>query len=120
MIAYNINDVESTTDLLDRLEEDIKLRLYIEDEYGIPCLSFDGVKIGESILAKLYCKKTGIDIKELKKNQEPVEDIKLKDVIFPFIQYKNPKLKDVLEDMKKQVVDSHERKGYEKKLFSQI
>ena len=115
MIAYNINDVESTTDLLSRLEEDIKLRLYIEDEYGIPCLSFDGVKIGESILAKLYCEKTGIDIKELKKNQEPVDGIKLKDVIFPFIQYKNPKLQDVLEDMKKQVVDSHERKGYEKK-----
>lgn len=115
MIAYNINDVESTTDLLNRLEEDVKLRLYIEDEYGIPCLSSDGVKIGESILAKFYCDKTGISYKDLKEMKSPADDIVLKDVIFPFIQYKNPKLQDVLEDMKKQVVDSHERKGYEKK-----
>lgn len=115
MIAYNINDVESTTDLLNRLEEDVKLRLYIEDEYGIPCLSSDGVKIGESILAKFYCDKTGISYKDLKEMKSPADSIALKDVIFPFIRYKNPKLQDVLEDMKKQVVDSHERKGYEKK-----
>lgn len=115
MIAYNINDVESTTDLLNRLEEDVKLRLYIEDEYGVPCLSSDGVKIGESILAKFYCDKTGISYKDLKEMKSPADDIALKDVIFPFIRYKNPKLQDVLEDMKKQVVDSHERKGYEKK-----
>lgn len=115
MIAYNINDVESTTDLLNRLEEDVKLRLYIEDEYGIPCLSSDGVKIGESILAKFYCDKTGISYKDLKEMKSPADSIALKDVIFPFIRYKNPKLQAVLEDMKKQVVDSHERKGYEKK-----
>lgn len=115
MIAYNINDVESTTDLLNRLEEDVRLRLYIEDEYGIPCLSSDGVKIGEFILAKFYCDKTGISYKDLKEMKSPADDIALKDVIFPFIRYKNPKLQAVLEDMKKQVVDSHERKGYEKK-----
>ena len=115
MIAYNINDVESTTDLLNRLEEDVKLRLYIEDEYGIPCLSSDGVKIGEFILAKFYCDKTGISYKDLKEMKSPADSIALKDVIFPFIRYKNPKLQDGLEDMKKQVVDSHERKGYEKK-----
>lgn len=115
MIAYNINDVESTTDLLNRLEEDVKLRLYIEDEYGIQCLSSDSVKIGESILAKFYCDKTGISYKDLKEMKSPANSITLKDVIFPFVRYKNPKLQDVLEDMKKQVVDSHERKGYEKK-----
>ena len=115
MIAYNINDVESTTDLLNRLEEDVKLRLYIEDKYGIPCLSSDGVKIGESILAKFYCDKTGISYKDLKEMKSPADSIALKDVIFPFIRYKNPKLQNVLEDMKKQVVDSHERKCYEKK-----
>lgn len=115
MIAYNINDVESTIDLLNRLKEDVKLRLYIEDEYSIPCLSSDCVKIGESILAKFYCDKTGISYKDLKEMKSPADSIALKDVIFPFIRYKNPKLQDVLEDMKKQVVDSHERKGYEKK-----
>lgn len=41
--------------------------------------------------------------------------IPLKDVILPFISYKNPKLQDVLKDMKSQIVYSKERKSYEKK-----
>ena len=38
MIAYNINDVESTTELLNRLSGDVQLRLFIEQEYGIDAL----------------------------------------------------------------------------------
>ena len=46
--------------------------------------------------------------------RSPMDYIPLKDVILPCISYKNQILKDVLEDMKKQVVYSRERKGYEK------
>ena len=63
MIAYNINDVDSTTELLNRLQKDIELRLFIEDEYKIPCLSYDSVKIGETLLAKFYCDSTNIYMK---------------------------------------------------------
>ena len=116
MIAYNINDVESTTELLNRLKKDIDLRLFIQDEYGIDALSMDSVKFGETILAKKYCEATGISMKDLKEMRSPMDYIALKDVIFPFIKYKNPKLQAVLEEMKEQVVYSKERKGYEKKL----
>lgn len=47
--------------------------------------------------------------------RSPMDYIPLKDVILPFIKYKNPKLQSVLEEMKEQVVYSKERKGYEKK-----
>ena len=43
MIRYNINDVMSTYELLKRCEKDIQLRINIEDQYNINCLSFDGV-----------------------------------------------------------------------------
>lgn len=115
IIAYNINDVDSTTTLLSLLKQDVELRLFVEDKYKIECLSLDGVKIGERLLAKFYCDKTGISIKELKEMSSPMDFIKLKDVIFPFIKFKSKILKDVLEDMKTKTVDSHERKGYEKK-----
>ncbi len=117
MIAYNINDVESTTELLNRLKEkgEIDLRLFIQEEYGIDALSMDSVKFGETILAKKYCEATGISMKELKEMRSPMDYIPLKDVIFPFIKYKNPIFQDVLEDMKGQIVYSKERKGYEKK-----
>ena len=43
-----------------------------------------------------------------------MDNIPLKDVILPFIQYKNPKFQKALEDMKKQVVSSKNRKPGEK------
>lgn len=116
MIAYNINDVDSTEELLNRLKKDVELRLFIEDEYGIDALSMDSVKFGESILAKKYCETARISMQTLKDMRSPMDYIPLKDVIFPFIKYKNPKLQAVLEEMKEQVVYSKERKGYEKKL----
>lgn len=116
MIAYNINDVESTEELLNRLKKDVELRLFIQDEYGIDALSMDSVKFGETILAKKYCEATGISMNELKEMRSPMDYIPLKDIIFPFIKYKNPELQAVLEEMKGQIVYSKERKGYEKKL----
>ena len=115
MIEYNINDVESTTELLNRLKDDVQLRLFIEKEYGIDALSMDSVKFGETILLKKYCEETKLSEQYVKTLRSPMDYIPLKDVILPFISYKNPKLQDVLEDMKSKVVYSKERKGYEKK-----
>ena len=115
MIEYNINDVESTEELLNQLKEQIDLRLFIEKEHGIDCLSMDSVKMAETFLLEEYSKKSGIPKNVIKEMRSPMDYIPLKDVILPFIKYKNPKLQDVLEDMKKQIVYSKERKGYEKR-----
>ena len=115
MIQYNINDVESTTELLNRLSDDVQLRLFIEKEYGIDALSMDSVKFGETLLLKKYCEETKLSEQYVKTLRSPMDYIPLKDVILPFISYKNPKLQDVLKDMKSQIVYSKERKGYEKK-----
>lgn len=115
MIAYNINDVESTTELLNRLKPDVELRLSIEKEYGIDCLSMDSVKMAETFLLEEISKRSGIPKNVIKEMRSPMDYIPLKDIILPFIKYKNPKLQSVLEEMKEQVVYSKERKGYEKK-----
>ena len=115
MIAYNINDVESTTELLNRLQPDIELRLFIEKEHGIDCLSMDSVKMAETFLLQKFSEKSGIPKDVIREMRSPMDYIPLKDVILPFIKYKNPKLQSVLEEMKEQVVYSKERKGYEKK-----
>lgn len=115
MIAYNVNDVESTTELLNRLKDDVQLRLFIEQEYGIDALSMDSVKFGETLLLKKYCEQTNLSEQYVKTLRSPMDYIPLNDVILPFVQYKNPILQDVLKDMKSQIVYSKERKGYEKK-----
>mgnify|MGYP003180939325 CR=1 FL=1 len=113
MIKYNINDVESTATLLYKCENDIKLRLNIEKEYGIKALNKDGVNLGMEIIKYKYLEKTHKTWWEIKDLRSPCDKIALNDVILPFIKYDTPILQDLLKEMKQQVV-SPGRKGYEK------
>ena len=116
MISYNINDVKSTYSLFNYLVKngDIDLRLFIEQEYGFNALSMDSVKFGETLIAKKVCEELHINKRQLEQMRSPMDDIPLKDVILPFIRYKNPKFQEALEDLKKQVVSSKNKKPGEK------
>ena len=116
MIDYNINDIESTSELLNRCKKDVDLRIAIEDEYGVRVLSKDGVNIGMKILTQKYLEKTGLTWWDIKDLRSPMSVIPLKDVILPFIKYDSPILQRVLDDMKNQIV-SPGRKGYENKFI---
>ena len=113
MIQYNINDVNSTEELLYRCENDIKLRLNIEEEYGIKALNKDGVNLGMEILKTKYLEKTHKTWNDIKDLRSPCDKIALNEIILPFIKFENPILKDLLNEMKQQVV-SPDRKGYNK------
>ena len=116
MIQYNINDVESTSELLVRCKKDIELRIAIEDEYGVRVLSKDGVNIGMKLITQKYLEKTGQTWWDIKDLRSPMDKIPLKDVILPFVKYDSPILKDMLDTLKKQTV-SPGRKGYEYKFI---
>lgn len=116
MIEYNINDVNSTEELLNRCKKDVDLRLAIEDEYGVRVLSKDGVNIGMKILTQKYLEKTGQTWYDIKDLRSPMDVIPLNKVILPFIKYDSPILQRVLDDMKSQIV-SPGRKGYENKFI---
>lgn len=114
MIEYNINDVDSTEALLNKCKDKVELRIAIEDEYGVRVLSKDGVNIGMKILTQKYLEKTGLTWWDIKDLRSPADVIALNEVILPFIEYRDPILKNVLSDMKNQIV-SPGRKGYENK-----
>jgi len=116
MIEYNINDVMSTYELLKKCEKDIQLRLNIEDQYHIHCLSKDGVNIGMQILAEEYMNKTGISWDILKNMRSPADIIDLNEIILPIIKYNTPILQNLLNEMK-QLKVSPGRKGYEKQFL---
>lgn len=116
MIQYNINDVESTTELLNRCKNDIELRIAIENEYGVRVLSKDGVNIGMKILTQKYLEKTNQRWEDIKDLRSPMDYIHLNSVILPFIKYKDPILRGILKEMKEKTV-SPGRKGYEKKFI---
>lgn len=114
MIEYNINDIDSTEALLNKCKDKVELRIAIEDEYGVRVLSKDGVNIGMKILTQKYLEKTGLTWWDIKDLRSPADVIALNEVILPFIEYRDPILKNVLSDMKNQIV-SPGRKGYENK-----
>lgn len=113
MIQYNINDVNSTEELLYRCENDIKLRLNIEEEYGIKALNKDGVNLGMEILKTKYLEKTHKTWNDIKDLRSPCNKIALNEIILPFIKFDNPILRDLLNEMKQQVI-SPDRKSYNK------
>ena len=116
LVNYNINDVMSTLELLNRCKNDLELRVSIEKEYGIDCLSKDGMKIGMEILKHKYLEYTGMRWENLKDLRSPMELIPLKDVILPFIKFNDAKLQALLENMKNITV-SPERKGFEQSVL---
>lgn len=116
MIEYNINDVMSTTYLLEISQEQIELRISIEDEYQINCLSKDGVGIGVEILKQRYLAATGMSWYDLRDLRSPMDKIPLKDVILPIIEFKDPILQSLLKEMKGLTVTAG-RKGWNKKFI---
>lgn len=114
MIQYNINDVMSTTELLNRCKKDIELRISIEDQYHIDCLSKDGVGIGAELLKQEYLQATDLKWDDIKDLRSPMDRIPLKDVILPNISFKTPLLNDLLTEMKGLVIGAG-REAWNKK-----
>lgn len=119
MIEYNVNDVDATETLLNKVKEDVELRLEVEKEWGFDALSMSGVRFGEEILLRKTLDITNTTKDELKTRTRKVGDIRLGDIILPFIQYSNPKLKEVLLDVKNATCNASKsdkkQKNYEKK-----
>lgn len=119
MIAYNVNDVEATEALLNKVKDEVELRLTVEKEWKFDALSMSGVRFGEEILLREYRKYNKASKDDLKAITRRIGNISLKDIILPFIQYSNPKLKEVLLDVKNAICNpcksDKKQENYEKK-----
>lgn len=113
MLEYNLNDVMSTNELLNRCIAAIELRLGIEEEYGIDVLSKDGMTIGTEILKTKYLQATGKSWYEIKDLRTPCDIIDLSKVIFDVVHFETPKLQELLVELKQQKVSAG-RDGYNK------
>lgn len=118
MIKYNENDVDATELLLNTVKDEVDLRLEVEKEWGFDALSMSNIRIGEEILLRQSNLK-GVALEEAKSKIRRVAKIENKDIVLPFIQYSNPKLKEVLLDVKNATCypckSDKKQKNYEKK-----
>nr|DAI01119.1 MAG TPA: DNA polymerase [Caudoviricetes sp.] len=112
LISYNINDVESTEELLYRCKDLLELRIETEKDFGLPCLSLDRVNLGDRLLQLKVMEKTGLNKKQLENMKSPANYVDLEKVIFPWIKFESPILQKKLTNMKNQHNVSPGRKGY--------
>jgi len=114
-IGYCINDVRASYEFykitigdtehpLYKDNNQVQLRLDIEEEFGIKCLSFSDSKIGDEMIKKFYCQEKRILPNDLPKKGTFRKSISVKACIAPYIEFKTKQLQDFLSGLKKEVM----------------
>ena len=116
LLNYNLNDVESTEEFLNRCKKDIELRLAIEDGFHISALNKDGVNLGMEIIKVRYLQETGKQWFQIKDLRSPCENLCFGDIIFSYISFKTPELQQLLEDLKQHCANPNDN-SFERKFL---
>lgn len=96
VIMYCYNDIDSTAELLSLLKNDLMLRIQIQGEFKIKCLSKDGVGIGVDIFTKYVCEKLQCHPKQLKNYVELPHSIIVGKYIDPLVKFKTKQFQELL------------------------
>lgn len=129
VIPYNHHDVFATHELykITKGETDhplykgidkIQLRLDVQEEFGIKCLNYNDVKIGDSINKITYSKLSGIPIKEISKNGTFRNKIKVSDCIKANIKFESLELQSFYNEFSKLEFDPLNLKKTKGKTFT--
>jgi len=108
---YCKNDVMKTYDFykitigetdhpLYRGNNQIELRMDIEQEFGIPCMNYSDSKIGDEMIKKYYCEEKKLDPLKLPRKGTFRKAIYLKNCIAPYVKFKTFQLDQFLKNLK--------------------
>ncbi len=106
VITYCINDVLSTKEIFKYSKEQIVLRQQLTKEYSINLYSASEPRISKELFLHFLEKKTGIPKSEIKTLRTPRRYIVLADCILPYVEFKTPELKAMLDYFLKTVITS--------------
>ena len=107
VIEYCINDVLSTEELYNHSQHKFKLRSILGDIYNINFTNYNDVKIGESIILNMYCKKTGLNLEDVKYKQTRRNNIDLVDCIPDYIKFNSKEFNNLVKVFSKQSINPY-------------
>lgn len=127
-ISYCKNDILSTLEVykITKGETDINfykgkdkiaLRYNIENEFGIKCLNYNDVKIGEQLIQKGYIKSTGIDKNELyslKKKED--NNFTFKDCFPDYYSFRTPQFNSFIDSIKDVKITQDKKQEFKLKI----
>ena len=113
LLSYNRNDVLFTAEFYKTCSEKIELRKKISKKYNLKVLNKSDVVIGESIFIKYLSDVMDIPPSELTKIRGRRADVPLKDIIFPYIKFDDPRFQKLLKLMQETVSSSSFLKNFD-------
>lgn len=97
LIDYCKNDVLITKSIFEYSKKALTLRRNIKTELNVgwEVLSFDGIKLGNTVTARMICDELGITEKEFNKLRSEVTSVTGQEILLPFIRFNNQNLKEL-------------------------
>lgn len=102
ILEYNLNDVLATYEFYKKTGQlgKIDLRKKIINKFNLPCINWNNGRIGEQLILKLYCEKTGKNYWDVKKLRTPRPIIHLKECIPPICNFKSKEFNEWINYIK--------------------
>lgn len=120
ILEYNKNDVIATYEFYLKSIDKLKLRKDLNAQYNLNCLNFPDVKIGETLMLKLYCDKTETNWFDIKKLRTYRKSIKLKECIFDYIKFETEIFQDLLKYLNNTTINNTKDSFSTKVIFNNI
>jgi hypothetical protein len=112
-IDYCHNDVMATYEFykitrgetehpLYKEQDQVQLRMDIQEEFDIPCLNYSDSKIGDEMIKKFYCQEKGVKYQDLPKKGYFRTEVLARNCIADYVTFTTKELQDFLKHVRRQ------------------
>ena len=110
ILSYNRNDVFSTRAFFHKNKDKIDLRKRLTTKFKIKMHNMSDVSMGETIFLKYLAPAMNSTVSDLKQIRGRETSVELKDVIFPYVEFRSPEFKKVHEKFLKTTIGKDQLK----------
>lgn len=111
IVQYCINDVDATHEIYNRSKSLISLRLNLSKQYNINLINASEPRISKELFSYYLSNDLGMPKHELKAMRTFRKNIKLEKIILPYINFKTPEFKMLLNKFKTVELNPNNIKG---------
>lgn len=111
IIGYCQNDVKSTKALMNYCKGEVNLRKTLSEEYNLNLMSASEPGLAKELFLKFLSEETGIEKRDLKAMSTKRDNMVIKDILLPYINFKTEVFQDLHQAFKNLVVDAYKIKG---------
>lgn len=106
VLSYCWNDVDSTYEFFTKVKYETDVRLEMSKQFKVDIVNASEPRMVREIFATFITKQMGLDYYDLKKLRTVRKYVAFNDIIFPYVKYVSPQLKEMLDVFQGTVVNT--------------